>query len=320
MNIELAVLDSQLNSCIEILNKNNLSYDDDIDLTLIAVEDEIIGTVSLSGNTIKCLSVLEEHQGKGVANALVNKVIKLLETREIYHYFAYTKEDNRDIFVNLGMKEIINVEGITLFEGGINSIEEYLNNLKKKYSLNLEYASIVMNLNPLTNGHLYLIEKAAKENDNVIIFVVEEDKSKFKFKDRFKLCVDVCKRFDNVTVVPSTPYMVSKATFSTYFIKDKGLVNELYAKIDFAIFKKYFAKLFNIKKRYIGTEPICKVTNSYNNVMLDDGFDIVLVDRIKHFDNYISASIVRELMKKDVELIKDYVPKETYELIKNDFR
>ena len=36
-----------------------------------------------------------------------------------------------------------------------------------------------MNCNPFTLGHKYIVEKAARENDNVIIFVVEEDKSSF---------------------------------------------------------------------------------------------------------------------------------------------
>ncbi|QVK21128.1 GNAT family N-acetyltransferase [Mycoplasmatota bacterium] len=319
MNIELAVLENQLIAVKDILESNNLSFDDDIDLTLIAVDKEIIGTVSISGNIIKCLSVLEKHQGKGVATALVNKVIKYLETKDIYHYFAYSKEDNYDIFTGLGMKEVVTVDSITLFEGGVNNISDYLLDIKEKYHLDKEYASIVMNLNPLTNGHLYLIEKASKENENVLVFVVEEDKSEFPFKFRYELCKRVAKRFSNVTVIPSTVYMISKATFSTYFIKDKGLINELFAKIDFEIFKKYFVKIFNIKKRYIGTEPICAVTNSYNKVMLSDGFEVILVERKKLKDKYISASIVRELLKIDINLIKEYVPRETYEML-NDFR
>ena len=54
--------------------------------------------------------------------------------------------------------------------------------------------------------------------------------------------------------------------------------------------------------------------------MLLDDFDIELVERKKYLEEYISASLVRELLQKDVELIKPYVPIESYERIKNDFK
>jgi len=315
MRIEVAVLDYQLDRVKDLLKRNDLVYEEDIDITFIAIDKEIIGTISLSDNVIKCMSVDEEYRGKGVSLLLLNQVIKYLETEKIYHYFAYSKNNNKDIFISLGMRDIVSTDGVTLFEGGINRIDTYLKDMKREYGLTKEYSSIVMNLNPLTNGHLYLIEKASKENDNVIVFVVEEDKSDFPFEFRYELCKKVASRFDNVVVLPSTMYMISRATFSTYFIKDHAEVNKLFAKIDFKIFTDYFAKIFNITSRYIGTEPICKITKAYNEVMLDSDFDIKLVERIKHNDNYISASIVRKLLKEDVSLVKDYVPIETYEML-----
>lgn len=312
MNIELAVLDNQLLKAKEVLEANDLSFDKDIELTLIAIEEDVIGTISLSSNIIKCLSVLKAHQGKGVATSLVSKTVEYLRSKGINHYFAYSKVDNYDVFKGLGMSEVVTVDGVTLFEGGFYTINEYLDEYKKEHSLNAEYASIVMNLNPMTNGHLYLIEKAANENENVIIFVVEEDRSVFPFDLRYKIAAEACKHLVNVKVLPSSEYMISKATFSTYFIKDEKVINELFAKIDFAIFTEHFARKLNIKKRYIGTEPYCVVTNAYNNTMLKTDFEMVLIDRLKHNNKFISASLVRELLKKDIELIKEYVPDATY--------
>ena len=40
-------------------------------------------------------------------------------------------------------------------------------------------AAIVMNANPFTLGHQYLVEKAAAENDLVHLFMVSEDASLF---------------------------------------------------------------------------------------------------------------------------------------------
>lgn len=311
MRIELA-FDEQLLKAKEVLKANDLTFDDDIELTLIAIEEDIIGTVSLSSNIIKGLSVLKEHQGKGIATQLVSKCIEFLQSKGVNHHFAYSKENNNEVFRGLGFTEVVTVEGITLFEGGYYTIDSYLKEFKKEYNLSGEYASIVMNLNPMTMGHLYLIEKAASENEQVLVFVVEEDQSEFPFELRYKIAKEATEHIPNVTVVPSTEYMISKATFSTYFIKDEGVIDSLFSKLDFKIFTDHFAKILNIKKRYIGTEPYCKVTAAYNEVMLNDGFEMILVERKQLNDSYISASLVRKLLKEDIELIKEYVPEATY--------
>jgi len=319
MNIELAVLDKQIDKAKELLVANGLSYDSDIDVTLLAIEEEAVGTISLSSNVIKCLSVSEDFQGMGIALKLVSKVVEYLFSKGVIHYFAYTKANNFEVFRGLGMTEVVTVDGITLFEGGFYNISTYLKEFKSEHSLDQEYAALVMNLNPMTNGHLYLIEKAAKENKNVILFVVEEDKSIFPFDLRYTIAKEACVHLENVKVLPSTEYMISKATFSTYFIKDQKIISELFAKIDFEIFTKYFAKILGITKRYIGTEPYCVVTSAYNDVMLDSSFEMVLVERKTHNDKSISASLVRELMEKDIKLIKEYVPDATYKNL-IDFR
>ncbi len=315
MRIELA-FDEHLTRAKEILAVNDLSFDSDIEVTLVAIQDEVVGTISLSSNIIKGLSVLPEYQGQGIATSLVSKCIEFLQSKGINHHFAYSKENNNQVFRGLGFTEIVTVDGVTLFEGGYYTIESYLKEFKKKHSLSGEYASIVMNLNPMTLGHLYLIETAAKENEKVLVFVVEEDQSEFSFDLRYKIAKEATEHLNNVTIVPSTEYMISKATFSTYFIKDEKKIENLFNKIDFSIFTKYFAPILGIKKRYIGTEPYCAVTAAYNEVMLQSNFEMVLIERKKMNQDYISASLVRKLMKEDIKLIKDYVPYATYRNVK----
>lgn len=50
-------------------------------------------------------------------------------------------------------------------------------------------------------GHRYLIEKAATENDEVVVFVVEEDKSIFPTDVRFELVKKGCEDLKNVIVL-----------------------------------------------------------------------------------------------------------------------
>ncbi len=315
MRIELA-FDDQLAKAKEILAVNDLSFDLDIEVTLVAIQEDVVGTISLSSNIIKGLSVLPEYQGQGIATALVSKCIEFLQSKGINHHFAYSKENNNQVFRGLGFTEIVTVDGVTLFEGGYYTIDSYLKEYKKRHLLSGEYASIVMNLNPMTLGHLYLIETAAMENAQVLVFVVEEDQSEFPFDLRYKIAKEATGHLKNVTVVPSTEYMISKATFSTYFIKDEKKIENLFNKIDFSIFTNYFAPVLGIKKRYIGTEPYCAVTAAYNEVMLQSDFEVVLVERKRVNEDYISASLVRKLMKEDIDLIKDYVPDATFQNLK----
>ncbi len=79
-----------------------------------------------------------------------------------------------------------------------------------------------MNANPFTLGHQFLVEKAAKECDWLHLFVVQEEGSEFSFFDRFEMIKAGTRHIDNITIHPGSKYIISRATFPTYFIKDQG--------------------------------------------------------------------------------------------------
>lgn len=184
-------------------------------------------------------------------------------------------------------------------------------------------ASIVMNCNPFTLGHRYIIDKAANENDNVVVFIVEEDKSIFPFDVRYNLVKEGVSDLKNVTVLPGGDYIISSATFPTYFLKHYDERIDAYTKLDAGIFGKYIAPEFNIVKRYVGTEPYCMVTSKYNLALMDVlpkyNIKVELVDRLKNNDIAVSASKVRSLIKEgDFKSIKDLVPDVTYNFLISD--
>ena len=185
---------------------------------------------------------------------------------------------------------------------------------------NKEYTALVMNCNPFTLGHRYIVETAAKENENVIIFVVEEDKSVFSFKTRFKLIKEGTKDLKNVVVIPAGEYIISSATFPNYFLKKNDDALKEYTKIDCNIFGKYFVPTFNIVKRYVGTEPHCEVTNIYNEtiqeVLPKYNVEVKLINRKEVESDAISASRVRNLLKEgNFEGVKNLVPKTTLDFL-----
>ena len=87
---------------------------------------------------------------------------------------------------------------------------------------NKRIGSIVMNCNPFTNGHKYLVEKASGEVDVLLLFVLEENKSFFKFEDRIEMVRLGTQHLENVYVVPGGNFIISALTFPEYFLKEQN--------------------------------------------------------------------------------------------------
>lgn len=304
------------------LSEFDLKYEN-IDYTIVIKDkDKIIATCSKNGKILKCFAIHKDYQGMGISNILISNITNKLFGEGVYHNFIFTKPENVYLFKNLGYRLIIETDKVSLLETGNKNIENSLSNLIKKYKIDIskEYAALVMNCNPFTLGHRYLIEKVSSENKNVIVFLVEEDKSVFPFKNRFELVKNGVKDLKNVIVVESSEYIISSATFPNYFLKENDDILKEYTKIDCNIFGKYFCGKFNIKCRYVGSEPYCIVTNMYNESLKEilPKYDVSvnIVERIKANDEIISASKVRLLLSQGkFEETKSIVPKETYEFL-----
>lgn len=323
-NVESINLKSkyEVSEVSRFLEKFDLKYED-VDYTVVIREnDDVIATCSKKENILKCFGINENYQGLGLSNNLISKVTEKLFLEGRYHSFIFTKPENQFLFEGLAYKNIFTTEKVSLLESGNKNINSSLDKLKKDYKIEdeREYAAIVMNCNPFTLGHRYIIESASKENENVIIFVVEEDKSVFSFKSRIKLIEEGTKDLENVVVVPAGEYVISSATFPNYFLKKNDNALKEYTRVDCNIFGKYFVPKFNIVKRYVGTEPHCEVTNTYNEtikeVLPKYNVEIKLIERKEVEEDAISASRVRRLLKEgNFEKIKSLVPKTTLDFL-----
>ena len=177
--------------------------------------------------------------------------------------------------------------------------------------------AIVMNCNPMTNGHLYLIDHARKSVANLYIFVVQEDKSDFKFEERFAMVKQVTEQFENVIVVPSGEFVLSYATMPLYFEKEEKKEETLDAVHDLTIFGEYVAKELGITKRFVGEELLDPVTRQYNEAMKrilpNYGIEVEEIKRLETDQGIISASAVRKWIKEDNwEAVKKFVPAAVY--------
>lgn len=205
-----------------------------------------------------------------------------------------------------------------------DEIHQYTDQILQEYPLTSDInkcGAIVMNCNPFTKGHRYLIEYAAKRVDRLYIFVVEEDKSFFKFKDRFEMVREGTKDLKNVVVVPSGKFIISSYTFPEYFMKDYVKEKNFDVTNDVQVFCKYVAPPLKISIRFAGEEPLDPVTLNYNEnmrkILPEYSMEFCEIPRLQLDDNrVINATEVRRLLKlKDFNGIKNYVPETTLKIL-----
>ena len=318
---DIYIEEFNLSNSLEIehfLSPFEIELEDDVEHTLVArIEGKIVGTCSSSGNIIKSIAVRCTCGNTGIGSKLVTQMMNNLFDRGIYDVFVFTKKTNTEIFKELGFREIVSSDKVVLMENGRIGIDEYVKKMFVKSGLgNGRKASIVMNCNPVTRGHLNLIRKASEENNEVVVFIVEEDKSIFSFETRIDLVRKCTKDFKNVHVISGGRYIISSNTFPAYFLREEEKSSQ-YMEIDLQVFGKYIGPVFNIDKRYVGSEPYCNMTQSYNEgmkkILPEQGMEIIVVERHAINGIAISASMVRKKIREDrTEDIKDLVCNEVY--------
>ena len=326
--------DKYSNSIIlKLLNQEGIKKDRNLDYTCAAYDSNynIIGTGSCFGNTLRCLAVSHERRGEGLTNKIISHLIQYQFERGNFHLFIYTKYTTFHLFKNLGFYEIVRIKDqIVFMENKKTGFSDYLNELSKTKLNNKninnpkKIAAIVRNANPFTLGHQYLIEKASKENDILHLFIVSEDKSVVPFNIRKQLIKEGTAHLNNILYHDTGPYIISSATFPSYFQKDEKDVIESHANLDTEIFVK-IAKVLDINVRYIGQEPFSLVTGIYNQIMEkklpENGIKCIVVSRRENLDGkgVISASEVRnEIKNGNIEKIKNMVPECTYKFFMSE--
>lgn len=304
-----------------------LGFDDDVDFTLVVkVGAEMIGTCSKAGTVIKCLAVAPDYRNGGISAELVKIVIDRLFEEGRYHYFVVTKPGNTALFESLNFTEIYKGKHSVLMEGGIYSIGEQLEKLRSSAGIETSKsrACLVMNCNPFTLGHLHLIQYAAARETEVIVFVVEEDLSVFTFKDRIEMVRRGTSHLSNVKILPGTEYIISAATFPSYFLRENDEKAVAFMEQDAGVFCRWFAPCFGIDARYVGEEPYCEMTLSYNETLKrllpQYGLTLHEIPRLAINGKAVSASHFRKAIRDGNEaLAKTLVPESTWAYYKSSF-
>lgn len=305
----------------DFLKTMELDYDPGVEYTVCILEnDEIVATGSLDHNVLKCIAVSEAHQGEGLTATLFSELRKEAFRRGHERLLMFTKPKNRWMFEDLQFFTIAQTGDMLLMESTRNGIRDFVSSLEKA-PVTGRIGAVVMNCNPFTLGHRYLVEQAAKQCDWLHIFVLSAEKSLFSAQERRMLVEQGTADIPNVTVHPTGDYLISAATFPSYFLKEKARVDEMHCELDLEIFCQYFAPALGITCRFVGMEPFSPVTKAYNEAMKKylppRGVEVTEIPRKESGGIAISATRVRELYeKKEFEALRQLLPETTWNYLK----
>ncbi len=301
-----------------LLLQEGIQRDKNLDVICAVFNEQnrIIATGSCFFNTLRCFAVSKEYKGEGLLAKLLSHLIELQFQRGHTHLFLYTKPETAPLFASLGFSEIARVPDTLVFmENRHSGFSDYLKKLKETKA-GRKQSAIVMNANPFTLGHQYLIETAASQCDTLHLFLISEDVSLVPFSIRKRLVKEGCAHLSIVVLHDSGPYIISNATFPSYFLKEETAVIRGHALLDLAVFEK-IASALQITERYVGEEPFSLVTGLYNEIMANElpkaGIACHIIPRRKTDGRTISASAVRSCLKNgDFALLRTLVPNSVY--------
>ena len=301
-----------------LLADSGLGMDNDITTFVEAWSgNRLVGCAGLAANVIKCVAVEEQLRGENLSARLLAEVEHLALARGHFHLFLCTRPCNRERFQHSGFWPVAQSgNNAILMENTPSGIQRYCRTLQARRVAGKRIGSIVMNANPFTLGHRHLVEQAAQACDWLHLFVVREDASFFPFSARLKMVKAGVAHLPNVTVHEGSQYIISRATFPAYFLKETGKVQQAWSEIDLLIFRNHIAPALGVTHRFIGSEPFCDITRQYNQTMhqlLAGSVEVVEVPRIKATGTAISASEVRRLLKThQFSRIREIVPDTTF--------
>jgi len=299
-----------------LLEREGIRRDRNLDYTCGVYDDDgaLIATGSSFGSTLRCFAVSDEHRGEGLLNEVVSHLLERQFARGCSHIFLYTKPESARFFSDLGFSEVARAERAVFMENRRGGFASYCAGLTRTPPG--KTAAIVMNANPFTRGHRYLVEKAAGENDFVHLFVLSEEAGPIPFALRRRLVQDGVADIPNVVLHDSGPYIISSATFPSYFLKDGDDAIRAQAALDVAVFGE-IARALGVTRRYVGDEPTSRVTSLYNEVMAarlpELGVDCTVVPRMETGGRVVSASAVRQAIHDGaLDTVADMLPESTY--------
>lgn len=286
----------------EFLKTHELRFEEmEVYCAVFDPDDNIIAGGGLNRNVIKCIAVAEEARSGSVTNRIVSRLRQIAADNGYFHTKIFTKPKNIGIFHSLGYRLVGQGDHAVLMESNPRGISSYTGELAK-FRREGRNGVIIMNCNPLTKGHEYLIERAASQVDNLYVIPLSESGSEFTQAERVGMLVALSRQMDNVTVCPTSEYVISSTTFPTYFLKEISSATDTQIRLDIDIFITHIAPALNCSVRFVGSEPFDALTKRYNELLAEilpaHGITLTEIPRFRLGPDTVSASALRRSIRE----------------------
>ena len=255
----------------------------DLYLAVLDEEGEILAGGGLCRDIIQCLAVSEKARSAGLSVPLVSRLLSVAADRGYTNVKVFTKPENRSVFESLGFRLLSEAPKAIFLENG-RGLADYCRYLR----IHQAPGVIIMNANPFTRGHRYLVEQASlsfrapEGRRNLTIIPVREDMSRFPYAERLEMIRRGCEGLADV--VEGSDYQISSATFPTYFLKELSDAAETQMRLDIDLFGRHIAPALGATVRFVGSEPADPLTARYNALMKEllpkYGVEVVEIPRL----------------------------------------
>lgn len=321
-----------------LVESQGLSFEDGCD-EVVGLYDgaRLVGTAARAGYVLKMFAIDEAFQGGDALGLLTSALVESGRRAGHEALFVYTRPQHAASFEACGFRLLVACERVALLEYG-GGLEAYLEGhrrvrdalsgrdgdaLAPPAALRLpagtsagQAAAVVVNANPFTLGHQYLVETASARVERLYLFVVREDRSVFPFDVRYRLAREGVAHLRNVVLLDTGRYAVSAGTFPSYFLRTHDEAARMQMEVDARLFGAHLAPAFGIGRRFVGEEPYCETTARYNRVLGEVlpqyGVTLDVVPRIGDATGFVSATRVRAaLAAGDLETASRLVPTTT---------
>ena len=235
--------------------------------------DEMLAGGGLKGSVVKCLAVRSDCRDEALSCRMVSHLVSVANAAGHQVVRLFTKPSNRVVFESMSFRMLAEAPEAILMEtgvGGIDAYRRYLGSVRDAVATDSdagEAGVIVMNANPFTLGHRYLVEQAAQKVARLYVIAVKEEASLFSYDERLAMIRSGVAHINNVTVCEGSDYAVSATTFPTYFLKRLSDASDTQMMLDIDLFRRHIAPALGAAVRFVGSEPTDMLTRRYNEIM-----------------------------------------------------
>ena len=197
----------------------------------------------------------------------------------------------------------------------LNEYEKYLEQFSCSSNVKTKGA-VVLNANPCTLGHLYLVREALKYVDFLYVFLVEDSTGNLPYIEREIMLKEALKYNKRVKVIRGGSIMTSEIIFPEYFNRSSK-PSKVSLVLAHRCFGQVVSKRLGVTYRFFGTEPNDPLTRALNEsageILPEYGIKPIFVKRMSIEGKYVSAKNVRTLLDaKSFSMLARLVPISTY--------